>query len=98
MTRLATAPKKWTLIYSENAKKNLGQLDKVVKQRIVNFLNNKVIASVNPRTLGKPLRGKLRSYWSFRVGEHRIISYLEDEKLIVCVVQIGHRREVYKHI
>jgi len=90
--------KRWTLIYSENAKKNLDQLDKVAKQRIVNFLNNKVIASANPRTFGKPLQGKIRSYWSFRMSDYRIICYLEDEELIVCVVRIGHRREVYKHL
>jgi mRNA interferase RelE/StbE len=98
LTKLTSLSKSWTLIYSENAKKKLAQLDKIEKQRIVNFLNNKIISSVNPRRLGKQLTGKLKNYWSFRVGDYRILSYLDDGKLIVLVVQIGHRREVYKHL
>jgi mRNA interferase RelE/StbE len=55
-----------------------------------------VIASGNQRRLGKPLRGDKGEFGSYRVGDYRIISLIQDKKLVVVVVSVGHRREVYR--
>jgi mRNA interferase RelE/StbE len=46
--------------------------------------------------LGKPLNGKLGTFWRYRVGDYRLICSIEDEKVTIVVVPIGHRREVYR--
>jgi mRNA interferase RelE/StbE len=46
--------------------------------------------------VGKPLTGSLKGYWRYRVGDYRIICELRDEELLILVIEIAHRREVYK--
>jgi mRNA interferase RelE/StbE len=59
-------------------------------------LEQRVIASGDPRQLGKSLRGDIGEFWPYRVGEYRIISLIEDEKPVVVIVSVGHRREIYR--
>lgn len=51
----------------------------------------------NPRTLGKALKGNLSDYWSYRSGDYRIVCKIEDDELIVVVVHVAQRKEVYVH-
>lgn len=46
--------------------------------------------------LGGPLTGKLNEYWRYRVGDYRILCLLKDRELIVSVVEIGHRSDIYR--
>ena len=50
----------------------------------------------HPRSIGERLHGPLRQYWKYRVGDCRLICSLKDDRLVVIVVRIGHRREIYK--
>jgi mRNA interferase RelE/StbE len=50
----------------------------------------------DPRDLGTALTGDFKGCWRYRVGDYRIICSLEDQELIVLVLEIGHRREVYR--
>jgi mRNA interferase RelE/StbE len=59
-------------------------------------LEQRVIASGAPRRLGKALRGDRGEFWSYRMGDYRIISLIEDNRMVVVVVSIGHRREAYR--
>ena len=47
-------------------------------------------------TQGKPLKLSLKGQWSYRIGSYRIIYIIEHKKLVVLILDIGHRREVYK--
>jgi mRNA interferase RelE/StbE len=49
----------------------------------------------NPRP-GKSLQGALVPFWSYRVGDYRVVYEIRDEELIVLVVMLGHRREIYE--
>jgi mRNA interferase RelE/StbE len=86
----------WTIEFRPNARADLRTLDPPVQRRILNFLEHRVVASGDPRRLGKPLRGEKRELWSYRVGSYRIVCLLEDERLVVVVVSVGHRPEVYR--
>jgi mRNA interferase RelE/StbE len=50
----------------------------------------------NPKQIGKALQGELSEYWAYRVGDYRILTTHENNQLIILVVEIGHRKEVYK--
>jgi mRNA interferase RelE/StbE len=85
----------WTFEFTPNAQKQLDDLDKIVSRRILKFLYERVGQLENPRRIGDRLQGTLSKFWKYRVGDYRIICSMEDEKLVVVVVRIGHRREVY---
>ena len=76
---------------------DLKKLDRPVQQRLLGFLKQRVALLDNPRDLGEPLSGaKLGSYWKYRVGDWRIICDIQDKKIVVRVLRIGNRREVYR--
>ncbi|OYY94029.1 MAG: addiction module toxin RelE [Hydrogenophilales bacterium 28-61-23] len=86
----------WTVDYTETARKQLRKLDKQVARRILDFLDERVAAAEEPRSMGKALTGPLGNFWRYRVGEYRIICDIQDGQLRVLVVQIGNRSEVYR--
>lgn len=86
----------WKVDLSTTALKQLEKLDKPVAGRILNFLHKRVARLEDPRQIGARLQGTLSEFWKYRVGDYRIICSLENERLVVLVLRIGHRREVYK--
>jgi len=82
---------------SESANRELGKLDTQHRQRVLKFLENRVAKSDNPRGVGEALQGsQLGEFWKYRVGDYRLICRIEDDRLIVLVLRVGHRREVYR--
>lgn len=74
----------------------LARLDRSIQKRLITLLE-RLAASSDPRRLGRPLQGH-RDLWRFRTGDHRVIAQLRDDELIVLVLKIGHRREVYRKL
>lgn len=87
----------WKIEFDPSAEKELAKLDAQQIKRILKFLHERVAPLENPRQIGEALKGsKLGEFWKYRVGDYRIISHIEDERLIILVVKIGHRREIYR--
>lgn len=86
----------WTIEYSARALRSLRKIDKSTQQRIVDFMDNRVAIHPNPVDLAKPLSGKLSGKWRYRVGDYRIICSIEDQKMIILVIELGHRGAIYK--
>jgi mRNA interferase RelE/StbE len=83
--------------FDPEAVKDLKKLDRPVQQRLIGFLKLRVATLDNPRDIGEALAGgKLGAYWKYRVGDWRIICAIEDERIVVRVLRIGNRREVYR--
>lgn len=80
--------------FTDTAKKQFKKIDNSVKKQIVDFLAE-VEKLENPRVRGKALVGNLRGLWRYRVGAYRIFCEIRDQELIILVVEIGHRREIY---
>lgn len=79
------------------ALKELKRLDRPVQQRLVGFLRTRIATLDDPRSLGEPLAGaRLGSFWKYRVGDWRIICDIQDEHIVVRVLRLGNRREVYR--
>jgi mRNA interferase RelE/StbE len=86
----------WNLELSPRAQQQLDKLDKTAARRIAKFLYERVGRLNDPRQIGEPLQGSLIGLWRYRVGHYRIICTLEHDRLVVLVLRIGHRREIYK--
>jgi mRNA interferase RelE/StbE len=86
----------WNVEVSPRAQRQLDELDKPVARRISRFLYERIGKLDDPRQIGERLQGTLSEFWRYRVGDYRIICSLERERLVVLVLRIGHRREVYK--
>jgi len=86
----------WKIDFSPTALKQLDKLDKPIANRILRFLRERVEGLDDPRTIGARLQGTLSEFWKYRVGDYRLICSLQDDRLVVLVLRIGHRSEIYK--
>jgi len=86
----------WTLRLSETAKRQLRKLDSSNAQVILRYLNRVVQETSDPRERGSGLRANLAGLWRYRVGVYRVICSIEDHELVILVLLIGHRRDVYQ--
>ena len=81
---------------TKTAKKSLEKLDRNIQKRILEFLSD-LETLENPRVKGKSLKGDLKEYWRYRVGDYRILSKIIDNELIILVIDIGHRKDIYNN-
>lgn len=86
----------WTVELTGRARKELARLDPRDARRILRFLRDSLQGTDDPRRHGKPLKGRNSELWRYRVGDRRLVCDLRDRTLLVLVVRVGHRREVYR--
>ena len=86
----------WTIELSDRAKRQLRKFDRLVSKRITRFLQERVATLGDPRQMGKALQGGFGDFWSYRVGDYRILCEIHDDRLVVLVIAIGHRSEIYR--
>lgn len=87
----------WKVEIDPAAERELDKLDPQVARRVLRFLSERVAGSENPRSIGEALQGsRLGEFWKYRVGDCRIVARIEDERLLVLVVRVGHRSQVYR--
>ena len=84
----------WKIDLSSNALKQLRKLDQSIAKRILKFLRGR-IEKLDSRKIGERLQGPLGDFWKYRVGDYRLICSIEHARLVVLVLRVGHRREVY---
>lgn len=80
---------------SDDARKAIKKLSHEAADRVLSYLEA-LEGTEDPRSKGKPLTGPLRGFWRYRVGDYRIVCEIHDGELLVVVVTIGHRRDVYR--
>jgi mRNA interferase RelE/StbE len=86
----------WKVEVEKEAKRELEKLDPQVTRRIERFLYDRIAKLDDPRSIGEALRGsRLGEFWRYRVGDWRIICQIQDAKLVILAVRVGHRRQVY---
>jgi len=86
----------WAVELAESAANALDKLDPAIQQRIWRYLRRRLARTDNPRQSGKALTGPYAGLWRYRVGDYRLVCQLQDARLVILVVQIGHRSDVYK--
>lgn len=86
----------WTIEISRTAERQIKKLHRVAQELIVRFLRERLTPAENPRQWGKPLRGEKQGLWRYRVGAYRLICDLQDKRITVLVLEVGHRKDVYR--
>ncbi|MGH9519956.1 MAG: type II toxin-antitoxin system RelE family toxin [Terriglobales bacterium] len=87
----------WTIELAQSADRELAQLDPPQRKRILTFLRDRLARLDDPRSIGQALRGeKLGEFWKYRVGDYRLIASIEDRRVLILILRIGHRRQVYR--
>ena len=81
--------------YFPTAIKALEKMDNYVRRIIVEWIEKNLVDCEDPRIHGKPLSSNRAGQWRYRVGDYRIIAKIEDQKLVILVIAIGHRKEIY---
>ena len=86
----------WTIEYDPRAVKDLKKLDRKIQREILDYMDERVATAQDPRDFGKPLRASKFGLWRYRVRDYRIICELQEKRLVVLVVAIGHRSTIYE--
>ncbi len=85
----------WTIEFEQAAAKEFKKLDPATRRRIRAYFEQRVLGPQGPRTYGKPLKGALAGFWRYRIGNYRVVCRIEDDRLIVLIVRVAHRKAVY---
>jgi mRNA interferase RelE/StbE len=85
----------WKIEFHPDAARELRRLDRATAARIVRTLETRIALLDDPRTLGAALRGEHSGYWRYRIGDYRVVARIEDERITILIVRVGHRRQVY---
>jgi mRNA interferase RelE/StbE len=85
----------WRIEISNTARKQLIKLDQQVQNEIIRYLRERISTEDDPRRYGAPLRKELAGRWKYRVGSYRLICEIQDEKVLVLVLMVGHRSKIY---
>lgn len=87
--------KKYTVRYEKNAQKSLKKMGKHQAGFIMSWISKNLNETEFPRHHGKALAGNKSDQWRYRVGDNRIIAHIDDT-ITILVLEIGHRRDIYK--
>ena len=82
--------------YSERAMKILRKMDSYDRAHIKRWIEKNLIGCLEPRIYGKNLIGNQSGMWRYRIGDYRVIANINDEEVIILIVKIGHRKEIYR--
>jgi mRNA interferase RelE/StbE len=85
----------WRVEFHRAAVRDLRKLGAEAESRVVHYLRERIASSENPRRLGHALTGDRKGLSRSRVGDYRIVAAIEDDRFVVLVVRVGHRREIY---
>ena len=80
--------------YTETARKQLKKLDKTIQKRILDYMDEVALLE-DPRSRGKALVENMRGLWRYRIGDYRVICEIQESRIIISVLKIGHRKNIY---
>lgn len=87
---------RYQVIYEKKAVKQLKKLDKAQSKILIGWIEKNLKNTENPKKYGKSLKGNLNEYWRYRIGKYRIITRIDDDKIIINIISVGHRSNINK--
>jgi mRNA interferase RelE/StbE len=85
----------WSVEWDDRARRELRRLDPQIQRAILRYFSERIAIEDDPRRFGKPLRHELQGLWRYRIGDYRAICQIENDHLVVLVLAVNHRRQVY---
>jgi mRNA interferase RelE/StbE len=95
---LTSEPAFWKVRFNKKAEKEFDKIDRPIQQKITTYVTTHIICAKNPRLFGHALKGSLRDLWRYRVGNYRLICYIDDKNQMIKIMHIGHRKDVYETV
>lgn len=86
---------KYKVEFTEKAVKQLKKMDRHTSALIVGWIRKNLEGCENPRQHGKGLTADKSGQWRYRVGDYRLLAEIEDDRIVILILSIGHRREIY---
>lgn len=86
---------KYSVEFSDHAAKQIRKLDKYTQSIIYSWLNKRLEGTENPYSSGRALTGEVKGLWRYRIGDYRLICTIENAKLIILVLEIGHQFKIH---
>lgn len=87
---------KYSVEYTLQAVKQLKKLDVYTRKLILSWIEKNLVDCEDPRIHGKSLTANRSGQWRYRIGDYRIIARIQDDKVLILILEVGHRREIYK--
>jgi mRNA interferase RelE/StbE len=84
----------YKVVYLDQVEEDLKKLDKSIVRKILARIENYLAA--DPKELGKPLKGDFQGYWRYRWGDYRVIYKISEKEILILILRISHRKEVYR--
>ena len=88
----------WQIELSELAEIFIDKLYKADKKGVSQIHKKLLMVSQNPKQFGKPLKGDKSGVWRYRFGDYRILCQLKDGVMLILVLEIGNRKDVYDDV
>ncbi len=89
---------KYTVEFSKRALKDLKKLDRFTAALILGWIRKNLDNCENPRLHGKGLTANHSGKWRYRIGDYRLIAQIQDEKILILILNVGHRRDIYTSV
>lgn len=86
---------KYTILTTKQFDNSFKKLDKSVQRQIKHWVDKHLTNAEDPKHFGKPLIANKKGYWRYRIGDYRLIVEINDNKLILIMINIGHRKSIY---
>lgn len=86
---------RWAYSFDQRALRELQKLDRQAQYDIIAYLEKRIATKEDPRRFGKPLKAERVALWRYRVRDYRILCQIQDNILLVLVVSVGHRKNIY---
>ena len=81
--------------FSDAALKKLKKMDRYQASLIIGWIEKNLAHCPDPRVHGKALVANHGGKWRYRVGDYRILALIEDEEIIITIIDVGHRKDIY---
>ena len=85
----------YRVVFTAQAKKSLKKFDRHISAKITSWIRHNLEGCSNPRLHGKALSANRSGQWRYRIEDYRLIAEIQDDKIIILIISIGHRRDVY---
>ena len=73
------------------------KLDRYTQKMIKAWIEKNLVGCEDPRIHGKGLTANRSGQWRYRIGDYRLICVIEDDKLVILALSVGHRSAIYKN-